>query len=243
MNLLEIPGNKNLKIKFSGMDCFELCIDKKHFENYKKTIFYEYNSNGFRDKEWPLDLKNRIWCLGDSFTAGIGQPQEEIWPALLEKQLGERCINISEDGCSNDLISLRVEQIKKFDPKCIIIMWSYFWRRWINNKNVHFHKDQRESPKDDLDNFLKNLQLANSSSPCNVLNYVIPDCMIESKSTWKHMLGMKNKKNINRLIDYHYPKNQFPVINEIEQIDYARDGHHFDVLTCERIVADILTKY
>ena len=67
--------------------------------------------------------------------------------------------------------------------------------------------------------------------------------MIESTTTWRHLLGIKNKKNINRLIEYHYPGNKFPVVCEVEQFDYSRDGHHFDVLTCERIVADILTKY
>lgn len=244
MSLLEILENKNLKIKFSGMDYLDNCLNKQHFKNYNKTIFYEYNSQGFRDKEWPDDLKNQIWCIGDSFTVGLGQPQKEIWPQILEQRVGERCINISEDGCSNDLMSLRIEQIKNnFNPKCIVVMWSYFWRRWIDNKNVHFGKDQRELPKDDLNNFLKNLQSANSNSPCSILNYVIPDCMIESSILWKRVLGIKNKKNINKLINYHYPGNQFPIVNEVEQIDYARDGHHFDILTCEKIVEHILTKY
>ena len=48
---------------------------------------------------------------GDSFTAGIGQPQEETWPQLLQKKIGKRCLNLGEDGCSNDTIYLRIKKI------------------------------------------------------------------------------------------------------------------------------------
>lgn len=243
MNVLQVEDNINLKLSYSGMDDPSLCLNKKHFNDYKKVVQYAYNTRGFRDEEWPKDIKNKIWCIGDSFTVGLGQPYEEIWPKILEKKLGERCINISEDGCSNDLMSQRIEQINVFHPKCIIVMWSYFWRRWINNKNVHFDVHERELPKDDLVNFLKNLHVSNDSSTCRIIHYVVPDCMIESISTWKGALGTRNKKNINKLINQYYPDKQFPVVNEVEQIDYSRDGHHFDVLTCEKIVQDILIKY
>ena len=242
MDLLQVKDRINLKLFHSGIDSATFFLNKKHSCDNKKSVHYTYNSKGFRDEEWPHDIENKIWCVGDSFTVGLGQPYEEIWPKMLEKQLGEHCINISEDGCSNDLMAQRIEQIKTFNPKCIIVMWSYFWRRWINKKNVHYDIDQRESPKHDLDNFLKNLKLANSESPCKILNYVIPDCIIESISSWQRMLGSKNKKNINKLIDYHYPDNDFPVVNEVVQLDYSRDGHHFDVVTCENIVKDILIK-
>ena len=240
MDLLQVQNRISLELTQSGMDEPSSCLNKKHFNDYKKLVHYTYNSKGFRDEEWPQDIEDKIWCVGDSFTVGIGQPYEEIWPKILEKQLGERCINISEDGCSNDLMCLRIEQIKKLRPKLIVVMWSYFWRRWINNKNMHFDKNQREFPKHDLENFMENLITANNNSPCKILNYVIPDCMIESTSSWKRMLGIRSKKNISRLIGYYYPDNHFPAVNEVEQLDYAKDGHHFDILTCEKIVDHIL---
>jgi hypothetical protein len=244
MDLFKVQNRINLKFFYNGTDSATLCHNIKHFYDYKKLVSYTYNSKGFRDEEWPSDIKDKIWCVGDSFTVGIGQPYEEIWPKLLEKQLGERCINISEDGCSNDLMALRIEQIQKnFQPKYIVVMWSYFWRRWINNTNVHFDESKRELPKNDLDNFCKNLQLVNNNGANQILNYVIPDCMIETVSTRKHMLDFKNKKNIKRFINFYYPDNQFPDIREIEQIDYARDGHHFDVLTCKKVVEDILKNF
>lgn len=240
MTLLEIQGNKNLKTRFSGMDSIDLCRNKDYFKDYNKIISYEYNSRGFRDKEWPDDLKNKIWCVGDSFTAGIGQPHEETWPSLLEKKLNERCLNVSEDGCSNDLIALRAKHvIDNYQPKAVIIMWSYFWRRFINGKNVHFNP--REMPRHDVENFLNNLFIVNDCFD-KIINLVIPDCFIESSSSIKLILETKDKKNLSKILKYFSSK-PLPEIIEVKQIDYARDGHHFDKLTCEKIVEDILAKY
>ena len=240
MNLLEIKENKNLKIEFSGMDHYDHCSDKEHFKNYNKTISYEYNSAGFRDKEWPIDLKNKIWCIGDSFTVGLGQPAEETWPALLEKKINERCINIGEDGCSNDLMSLRIKHIiDNYNPKTIIVMWSYFWRRLINGKNVLYDANSRELPKDDVNNFLKNFYSVNNYS-CKIINLLIPDCFLESPQ--ESVFRKKNKKNIHKILSYADPTFSSNII-EVEQFDYARDGHHFDILTCQNIVKEILKNF
>ena len=244
MSLLEIKENIHLKLKFSGIDHPNFCMNKEHFKNYTKLVSYEYNSRGFRDQEWPIDLKNRIWCIGDSFTVGLGQPAEETWPALLEKKIGERCINIGEDGCSNDLMSLRAEYIKKeMEPKIIIIIWSFFWRRFINGKNVHFDYNKRELPKDDIENFVKNFIKVNQNPNCKILNYFIPDCMITSSSTLLRSIKDKNKKNFIKLLKYHYPTVDFLNCEEIEQLDFSRDGLHFDIKTCQKIVESIMAKY
>lgn len=242
MKILEVEERKNLKISFNGMDHIDRCADKDHFLNYKKIVTYEYNSKGFRDDEWPTNLQNKIWCVGDSFTVGIGQPQNETWPRLLEKSLKEKCINISEDGCSNDLISLRAKYIiENYNPKAVIIMWSYFWRRFINGKNIHFDPDKRELPKDDLFNFLRNFSTVNNvnNDRCTIINFVIPDCFIESDLLIKKKFLKKDKKNINKIlrsIDTNFSKN----LIEVEQIDYARDGNHFDLLTCQSIVKEVV---
>jgi hypothetical protein len=88
-NRIGIPESKN-----SGMDTLEKCLDKDHYLSYTKDISYRYNSRGFRDHEWPEDLSDVIWCVGDSFTVGIGQPFEETWPNILQKQIGMRCLNL-----------------------------------------------------------------------------------------------------------------------------------------------------
>jgi hypothetical protein len=241
MNHLKVPGNIGQQLDHTGVDDYYHCFDQQHFLNYTKPITYKYNTKGFRDREWPNVIENRVWCVGDSFTSGVGQPQHETWPALLEQKLGERCINISEDGCSNDLINLRAKQIiKEHQPKAIVIMWSYFWRRYLDGKNVHYDKNKRELPKDDIDNFCKNITEVNAMFD-KVINLVVPDCLIESSVDKQNIGKTKSKKNINRLLSsmgYNLPE-----IIEVEQIDYARDGVHFDLLTCTKLVDDILDKY
>ena len=101
----------NLKELESGLDSLEHCLNKAHFLDYKKPITYEYNSRGFRDQEWPNDLSDVVWCIGDSFTSGIGQPFEETWPKVLENKIKKRCINLGLDGCSNDHIAHMAKEI------------------------------------------------------------------------------------------------------------------------------------
>ena len=82
-----IDSKANQVIYTDGMDCVEQCLNKKHWLEYPHEVSYRYNSKGFRDSEWPADLKSAIWCVGDSFTLGLGQPYEHIWPVILSKQL------------------------------------------------------------------------------------------------------------------------------------------------------------
>ena len=199
--------------KTSGMDSIGLCIDPIHFKSYPKEISYRYNSKGFRDYEWPADLSDVIWCVGDSFTVGLGQPFEETWPQLLEKKTGRRCLNASEDGCSNDTISLRTREIFELhDPKTIVVMWSYFSRRRVNNLNVHHDRDDF-GYDEDLANFIKNYEIVNAL-PTNIINLVIP---------WGRIKQIP--KTITQL------NQRYPDLLFVKQLDYARDGHHFDIKT------------
>ncbi len=76
----------------------------KEFLDYPYPISYSYNSHGFRDDEWPDDLSNVIWCIGDSFTTGVGVPFDHRWPNILQSKINKRCINLGIDGASNELI-------------------------------------------------------------------------------------------------------------------------------------------
>jgi len=222
--MLEVKKYINFQGKTIGMDCPAECQNIEHYNNYKKEISYQYNSRGFRDTEWPKDLTNVIWCLGDSFTVGIGQPIEETWPKLLESKLKKRCINLGSDGCSNDTIALRAQEIcKLYQPKYIIIMWSYFHRR-KKNEDIHFDKKDFGHDKD-LVNFLKNFNIV-KNLPTQVINCLIPNAFIDNK---KHM-------------DYFFSKNNIENILLFDQLDYARDYHHFDIKTSECISNLIVEK-
>jgi hypothetical protein len=131
LNSTKIISRQNESSEFSGMDCFEHCFDKKHFQSYPYTISYQYNSRGFRDAEWPSEhLEEAIWCIGDSFTSGIGLPWAHTWPQILQKKTNCRTINISLDGASNNWIARHANEIiKEIQPKYLIIQWSYSHRR------------------------------------------------------------------------------------------------------------------
>jgi hypothetical protein len=217
--MLKIRNRINIKnTTISGIDCPELCLDKEHFRNYPKKILYKYNTNGFRDHEWPTDLSDVIWCVGDSFTVGIGQPFEETWPNLLQKKLNKRCLNLGEDGCSNDTIALRIKEICKLhNPKLIVVMWSYLARRRRNNKDVGHNKNDFGDDMD-LVNFSKNFKMANELST-NILNLLIPFAFD----------GMESLKE------------KYKDLTVIPQLDYARDHHHFDIMTSE-YVTELITR-
>lgn len=111
------------------MDSPDKCYDRDHFANYQHVVEYRYNSRGFRDSEWPSDLSNAIWCLGDSFTVGIGSPLEHTWPKVLQHTTGRRCVNVSLDGASNSWIGRRAAQIlREIKPFAIVIHWSFLHR-------------------------------------------------------------------------------------------------------------------
>jgi len=221
-NILEIKNRKNLKEDFSGMDyVYEKCLNKEHFNNYNKKVNYQYNSKGFRDKEWPNDLSEVVWCLGDSFTLGFGQPFEETWPALLEKQINKRCLNLGEDGCSNDTIALRAELIaKQYNPKLMVIMWSYLHRRRKNNNNIE-HDKEDFGMHNDINNFFKNLQLIDNLN-CKTIQLVVPKPFLPNEEEAIKTIMFRLNPSI---------KNLFFV----PQLDYSRDYHHFDIKTSKYV--------
>lgn len=128
-----LPSQVNQQWQYSGIDSPESCLDKKHFKLYPYQVYYNYNSRGFRDQEWPAEfskLQNAIWCVGDSFTVGIGSPVEHTWSYILQQQTGQRTINVSMDGASNNWIARKVLKIlTQIQPELIIVHWSYLHRR------------------------------------------------------------------------------------------------------------------
>ena len=119
-----------LREKFTGMDSEEFCQDPRHFAQYSHEVEYTYNSRGFRDAEWPDNLAQAIWCFGDSYTVGIGSPQQHAWPAVLQRKTHTRCINVSLDGASNQWIARKIVALSQsLAPHCVVVHWSYIHRR------------------------------------------------------------------------------------------------------------------
>lgn len=231
-----LPSRVNQHWQYSGLDSINGCLDKAWFKQYPHTVEYYYNSRGFRDTEWPdsvNELKNSIWCVGDSFTVGLGSPIEHTWPYLLNKKLKKQTINISMDGASNDWISRKVVRIlKEIQPKNMVIHWSYIERR--ESDNCLLNDEDRRLPYlvKDLDNGFDNLQLCvksveQHSGACQIVHSFIP----KSYST-------PTAQYCQALLDHMF-KNKYN-LGLIKQLDYARDYHHYDIKTSDYFTNQLL---
>jgi len=289
-----LPSRANQRLDYSGIDSLEDCLDKKHFKSYPYKIKYEYNSRGFRDLEWPDsvdELKRSVWCVGDSFTVGLGQPFSHTWPQVLAQKLGRNTINISMDGASNQWIARKsVKLINDISPHVIIIHWSYFHRREcealqaVNNTWNKIYNTIRDPSWPDcyqlaefqqlpsyikveilqqhkldaaiycavhdmehLDYYVDELRRLHferwHSDQDNYVDIVncISNVMNHCKNTTVvHSFIPKacddNFKSIQNFLDC----NQLLYVPEFLKLDFARDGHHYDVVTARYFVDKII---
>jgi hypothetical protein len=246
-NELRLPYLENEESDFSGMDCIEECDDKDHFRNYKKKITYQYNSRGFRDYEWPNNLQDAIWCIGDSFTVGMGQPVEERWPVLLQKHTGIKTINISMDGASNDWITRKALYVlENIDPHYVVIQWSYIPRRELsdpclpdNERRLDFLSndlkmlDTTEYLKQNIDHFKK---CFNQLKKYKVIHTFVP----KFECFYKDVSNKRKMREAIFWINSRLPKNDSSIIFNHDQLDIARDGHHYDIKTASKYVINIV---
>lgn len=219
------------KCQYTGMDSLDRCRDKNLFRAYPYQVDYVYNSRGFRDTEWPVnvdELETAIWCVGDSFTSGLGSTYEHIWPWVLSKKTKQRTINISMDGASNTWISRRaISIIDAIHPRNLIVMWSYFHRREQADTTAS-DEDRRVwsawmSRSQDLEDWTQCAsQLECHKQTTNVIHAIIPDAFGSMDDDY--MI------KFNKLSDKF--ENFYGVIT---QLDLARDGHHFDIKTSQAI--------
>ena len=217
MDYLTYPNNINKQSYTSGMDSFEYRNDFKTAITYPYPIYYSFNSRGFRGEEWPTDLSNVVWCIGDSFTSGVGVPFEHTWPSILQVNTGIPCINLGIDGAPNRLIANIAKQvIKDYAPKYMAIMWSFPHRRYEAPWNfIHF---SNASLSEDLVDFRDCVNEVNNLLP-NIYNTTIP------------RLSLPVIENLN--VDIH----DYPLL------DVGRDNYHFDYLTAEVVVESIVKHF
>jgi hypothetical protein len=132
-----LANNIHCSFEYSGIDSFDFCFDKTHFKNYPHKVSYSFNSRGFRDNEWPKiksELQSSIWCIGDSFTVGLGSPVEHTWPSVLRETVKRNTINLGSDGASNEWIAKTCANIiSEVNPECIVLCWSYSHRRYATD--------------------------------------------------------------------------------------------------------------
>jgi hypothetical protein len=249
---------------FTGLDQLDQCKDKVHFKSYPYSIQYKYNSRGFRDQEWPIgieDLKTAIWCIGDSFTVGLGSPIQHTWPYQLSSIAQQRVINVSMDGASNEWIARMVQHIvHDITPKNIVIMWSYVHRRELadtllgnEDRRKHFVKSSNE---EDWQNFLN--CKARVDSITKSTQFAIPGFspdILDLEKCWESIRGFAwptlvpgTLSELSQLPQWilsemdvlHNCLHQFQNtlmlkenlgVTSVKKQDLARDGAHFDLVT------------
>lgn len=256
-----IPSRVNQICNYTGIDSAERCLNQKIFDNYPNKIIYRYNSRGFRDREWPEDLQRAVWCVGDSFTVGLGSPVEHTWTGVLESITGSRTINISMEGASNAWIARKALQIiNTIQPHNVVVQWSYLHRReldvvtvqeqaWINFYNaVRDPSWPKTANFDQLSDEIKTEITETHNWPISLSD--------EMRMT--HHLKTTSEEDIdhtidcikqlgNRVVHTFIPgfvdqanKEKFyatldqtgiAYIQDIKPLDLARDGHHYDIKT------------
>ena len=233
MNVLTefiLTSTANLFEPTLGIDTLKDCHDANHYRRYPKSVIYSYNTLGYRDEEWPADLTDNVWCVGDSFTVGLGQPYEETWPKLVSKQTGKRTINVSMNGASHDWIARRVRDIiDNYSPSIILIQWSYCHRR--ENKDVTLTDESRRihfiDPIGVREKFADMQQLDKLNCIGNILN-------IKSQLSTQivHSFVPKFARPDDAEFIYNeLTKHNINFFPEQPQIDLARDGFHYDIQT------------
>jgi hypothetical protein len=162
----------------------------------------------------------------------MGQPFEETWPQLLEKQSGTRTINVSMNGASNDWIARKVvDLVAAVNPLIIFIQWSYLHRREIYDPNLGdeartLHYDSNDH--DDYKNFFKNVDQLPTT--VKIIHSWIPKYFDFHYDT---DLDTKIYQSMNQ--------RQLEFIQDVEQLDHARDGHHYDLQTSQKYVDHYLS--
>ena len=152
-------------------------VDRKG--TYPWPVNYQYNSRGFRDREWPDHLDDPIWCLGDSFTEGVGVPYMHTWPRVIEQVSDYATINISLDGASNDWIARRaIEILTIVQPRIMVIHWSFFNRRERPGPGSDIERMQwavRSTVLEDTEHFTsKFFQVQQAQGNTKLIHTIIP---------------------------------------------------------------------
>jgi len=276
-----LPERANRRFQYSGIDSPEQCFNKQHFRTYPHNVDYQFNSRGFRDAEWLDDLSELsqcTWCVGDSFTVGIGQPYAHIWPQVLSKKSGIRTINVSMDGASNDWISRQCQHIMQaINPLRLVVMWSYTHRREHGDparsdidRRIFSSRDTQDQDWKHWISVMQQLTERARHHGCDLIQCTIPDFHHDIINVWDGVKDdswgecPRNRAEFEALPDriakelrdlhgcYDRMRVFFArqesrhidadIIHVSQRLDWARDHHHFDVMTSEWLVQRILAK-
>jgi len=261
---LYLPSRDNVHWHESGLDSLELCLDREHFLSFPHNVEYHYNSRGFRDAEWPDNLSDVIWCIGDSFTVGLGSPLEHTWPCLLQQRTGQRTINVSMDGASNNWIArIAIAILKQFPQANMVVQWSFLHRReaeltpLLESKFRDFYNVVRDTSWPDC-NSLQDFEKLPEYIKSEIINVHKWTGIVYGDESKVHCTELTVDKDIintqqciaqlpKHVVHTAIPnwgppgvKLEFDNVILTRQLDYARDKFHYDILTSSSLVDKII---
>jgi hypothetical protein len=203
-----------------------------------------------------VNLANAVWCIGDSFTVGIGSPESHTWPKVLAQKNKCSTINISMDGASNAWIARQARLIlNHIRPHYCVIQWSFLHR----TENKSFKKMHHTALSADSEHNIPQWRELCAEFACypNVVQSVIPDAapgISRSEAegwwwnlrqdNWPEILPNLPPKDITvpQQFDQHWQLqsilSDYNVIL-VQQKDRARDGFHYDIQTANWFVDKI----
>lgn len=192
-NNLIIPELINKEFSTTGIDSLENCLNKNHFQNFPHSISYKYNKQGYRDNEWPDNPNNSIWCIGDSFTVGLGLPFQYTWPQQFQKLIDYPVITVAMDGASNQWIARKIKSIfDQMHPRLVVVMWSYFHRREnIDTTISDMERRMHGNPDAALQDFNLFESLINEFDNDKLINLLVPNyhSVNDIEKIWQDLKG------------------------------------------------------
>jgi hypothetical protein len=193
-NKLTIPQLANQQFDYTGIDSLNRCLDRELFTHWPHAIDYRYNSRGFRDQEWPQDLESAIWCLGDSFTVGLGSCFAHTWPQVLSQHSQRRVITVAMDGASNEWIARTAcDAYDLAGPGNMVLMWSYLHRREHPDADLSDSDRRlyavRSTMAQDFENFSGcRKQVHAHCADANLIELIIPNFVVSfDNNTWSKL--------------------------------------------------------
>lgn len=126
--------NANKTFSWHGMDNLEMFEhNSKNLPDFydvwnKVDITYDFNSDGFRNKEF-INSNNAVF-LGCSFTLGEAIPVDLRWSKILSQKLNVEENNLAVTGASGDTCyRLANYWIEKLNPKYVFVLYPFRHRR------------------------------------------------------------------------------------------------------------------
>ena len=196
---------------------------------------------------------------------GLGSPRGHAWPYMLQQRLGQRTINLGLDGASNNWIARIGSAILAEFPNAVIVtQWSFLHRRELSveaslkrgfSKFYKIVSDHSWPPCNNLDDF-KELPERIQQEIKQQHNW--PDCLTTSEMRRAYYIHSTTEEDIvntqsciqqlqGNVVHSAVPNWAPPGIDLnygniilTKQLDYARDGHHYDILTSNSLVDQII---